>query len=200
MSLFDKPSGGMGVNSRLPGFMNYGPSQPQNMSMAPAADVVGDPNMAALTPLAYTGDNGQVADLANLTPMAYGMSPAGADVMNNLGPVAGGGGAMDGLISKLTDPKFMFGGKNTDGSSQLGAIPTGLGAIQGIAGLYMGMQQYGLAKKQLEEGKRRYDQDYAANKNLTNARLEDRQKARVADGRPGAYESVSSYMAKNGVK
>ena len=41
--------------------------------------------------------------------------------------------------------------------------------------------------------------EYEANKNLTNSRLEDRQRRRVADS-GGRAPDVASYMAKYGVK
>jgi hypothetical protein len=61
---------------------------------------------------------------------------------------------------------------------------------------FMGMQQYGLAKKTLEESKRQYDQNYSAQRQTVNTQLEDRQRARVASN-PGAYQSVSDYMSQN---
>jgi len=73
-----------------------------------------------------------------------------------------------------------------------------LSAIKGITGAYMGMKQYGLARDSFDEGKRRYNQDYAAQKTLTNGNLEDRQRARVASN-GSAYQSVGDYMNKNGV-
>ena len=73
-----------------------------------------------------------------------------------------------------------------------------LSAAQGIGSAYMGMKQYGLAKDSFDEGKRRYNQDYAAQKTLTNGSLEDRQRARVASN-GSAYQSVGDYMQKNGV-
>ncbi len=75
-------------------------------------------------------------------------------------------------------------------------------AISGLSALsnsYMGMKQYGLAKEQFAESKRQYNQNYAAQRTLTNSQLEDRQRARVASN-AGAYESVGSYINRNGVK
>ncbi|NQY56985.1 MAG: hypothetical protein HRT86_10985 [Ilumatobacteraceae bacterium] len=45
--------------------------------------------------------------------------------------------------------KLLFGGMNADGSSQLGAVTGGLGAIAGIGQAVLGYKQYGLAKKEL---------------------------------------------------
>jgi hypothetical protein len=51
----------------------------------------------------------------------------------------------------------------------------------------------------LKESKKQFSQQFGAQKQLTNSRLEDRQKARIASN-PGAYESVGSYMGRYGVK
>lgn len=75
-------------------------------------------------------------------------------------------------------------------------------AISGLSALgtgFLGMKQYGLAKDQFAESKRQYNQNYAAQRTLTNSQLEDRQRARVASN-AGAYESVGSYMNRNGIK
>jgi len=61
------------------------------------------------------------------------------------------------------------------------------------------MKHYGLAVDQLKESKRQYNQNYAAQRTLTNSQLEDRQHARVASN-AGAYESVGSYMNRDGSK
>ena len=74
-----------------------------------------------------------------------------------------------------------------------------LNAAGGLASTYLGMKQYGLAKQTLEENRRQFDLNYAAQRKTTNTRLEDRQRARVASN-PGAYQSVGDYMATNGVK
>lgn len=75
-----------------------------------------------------------------------------------------------------------------------------LGAAQGLGSLFMGMKQYGLSKDILNENKRQYDQNYTAQRDLTNARLEDRQKARIAADPTANYRSVAEYMSKYGVK
>ncbi|MCA9911727.1 MAG: hypothetical protein KC496_00195 [Anaerolineae bacterium] len=75
---------------------------------------------------------------------------------------------------------------------------TALGLAQGIGNAFMGMQQYGLAKKAFEESKRQYNQNYAAQRQTINTALEDRQRARVASN-AGAYQSVGDYMYKNAV-
>lgn len=74
-----------------------------------------------------------------------------------------------------------------------------LGAMQGLGSGYLGMKQYGIAKKTLEEGKRQFNMNWDAQKTTTNAALEDRQRARVASN-GGAYQSVGDYMNQNGVR
>lgn len=74
-----------------------------------------------------------------------------------------------------------------------------LNAAGGLASAFLGMKQYGLAKKTLEENKRQFDMNYAAQRQTTNTRLEDRQRARVASN-ANAYQSVGDYMAVNGIR
>lgn len=92
-----------------------------------------------------------------------------------------------------------FGGKDANGNVTNGWGGTAIGAASGLMSGFMGMQQYGLAKQQFAQQKKEYEQNYAAQRQLTNSQLEDRQRARVASN-PGAYESVGAYMDKNGVK
>lgn len=101
--------------------------------------------------------------------------------LNNVNPVVAGGG---GLFGDL------FGGMSAKDLS------TGMNALTSGAKLLLGMKQYGLAKDQLDENKRRYYQNYNAQRTTTNAQLEDQQRARVASN-PGAYQSVDAYMNKN---
>ena len=94
------------------------------------------------------------------------------------------------------DWSWLTGGKNADGTSFNGMGGLALGALSGLGNLFMGMQNYGLAKDQLKFQKDAYNKNYAAQAKTTNASLEDRQAARVASN-PTAYASVSDYMAKN---
>ena len=70
---------------------------------------------------------------------------------------------------------------------------------QALFGAYMGMKNYGLAKKTFNENKRQFDMNWDAQRTTINSQLEDRQRARVASN-ANAYESVSGYMDKNKVK
>ena len=106
--------------------------------------------------------------------------------------------------SSIARPDFwswdgFTGGTNTDGTKSNGWGGAALGLLQGLGSAYMGMQQYGLAKDQLQFSKDSFNKNYAAQKSMTNATMEDRQRARVASN-PGAYQSVGDYMAQNGIK
>lgn len=124
---------------------------------------------------------------------SYDLAPVAAinplEGMKNVGIP----GVTDGLGGGATGSLFdNFAGKDGWGGTAIG----GLGAL---ASTFLGMKQYGLAKKTLEENKRQFQLNYDAQKQMTNTRLEDRQRARVASN-PGAYQSVGAYMGANGVK
>lgn len=114
----------------------------------------------------------QFADIGGMGANPYGITSGGA---------ADSGGFMSGL-----------GGFMKDYGAPL------LGAAQGLGGLFMGMKQYGLAKDALNAQRKQYEQNYAAQRQMTNAQLEDRQRARVAAS--ASAEDVDSYMARNGIK
>lgn len=87
----------------------------------------------------------------------------------------------------------------SNGQVQQGVLGTMIGGASALTNAYLGMKQYGLAKDTLKFNKEMFAKNFASQKSLTNASLEDRQRARVASN-PGAYESVSAYMDKNGIK
>jgi hypothetical protein len=93
----------------------------------------------------------------------------------------------------------VLGSTDKNGIQQQGWGGLALGAAQGLGSLYLGMQQYQLAKDTLANNKAQFERNFAAQKATTNASLEDRQRARVASN-PGAYQSVGDYMAQNGVR
>lgn len=74
-----------------------------------------------------------------------------------------------------------------------------LGIANSLMGAYLGMQQYGLAKKTLAENKRQFNLNFDAQRSTVNSQLADRQRARVASN-PTAYQSVSDYMGQYGIK
>jgi hypothetical protein len=98
-----------------------------------------------------------------------------------------------------TAPGFMdkmLGYRGPDGTQFNGWGGMALGAASGLMNGFVGMQQMGLFKDQLAQGKRQFDINFGAQQKLTNSRLEDRQRARVA-ANPSAYQSVGDYMNTN---
>ena len=78
----------------------------------------------------------------------------------------------------------------------------GMPALQAATGAFnawMGMKNYGLAKRQLAENQQQFGLNFDAQRTTTNSQLEDRQRARVASN-AGAYQSVGEYMGQNGIK
>lgn len=143
-----------------------------------------DPNMSMVPPVA--GD---------MTP--YGSTPVPAGAFTNIPDPTGSqtGGIANwmrsqGIIGSV-DPKT---GVKTDGYGGLA-----LGAVTGLGSLYLGMQQYNLAKESLANSKAQFERNFANQVKTTNTSLEDRQRARVASN-AGAYQSVGDYMAQNGVR
>ena len=125
-----------------------------------------------------------------------GASTASRFMANN--PMAGMGGG--GVASGPSLMQGMLGYTDeATGMKNNGWGSAALGLIQGLGGAYMGMKQYGLAKEQLQFSKDAFNKNYAAQAQMTNASMEDRQRARVASN-AGAYQSVGDYMAKNGIK
>jgi hypothetical protein len=104
--------------------------------------------------------------------------------------------------AKLSDPSIWDGfmqQKRADGSTTGGYGMAALGLAQGLGSLYLGMQQYQVAKDTLAANKANAERNFNAQRTTTNSQLEDRQRARVA-ANPGAYQSVSDYMDQNRVR
>ena len=121
------------------------------------------------------------------SPLASAPNAGGGGILGNL---TGGNWLKDSGILGSTDAN----GIRTDGWGNLA-----LGATSSLLNGWMGMQQYGLAKNQLKEGQRQFDLNYDAQRRTINSELEDRQRSRVASN-AGAYESVGSYMDRNGIR
>lgn len=114
------------------------------------------------------------------------------------------GGVANNATAAIARPDFFsldgfLGGTNANGTKLNGWGGAALGLLQGLGSAYMGMKQYGLAKEQLQFSKDSFNKNYESQKSMTNASMEDRQRARIA-ANPGAYQSVGVYMAKNGIK
>lgn len=90
----------------------------------------------------------------------------------------------------------MFGGKNTDGSTNPNYAGMALSGIQTGFNIWQGMNQLKMAKDQLNFTKDAFNKNYAAQRQATNTALADRQAARVA-ANPNAYQSVGEYMKQN---
>lgn len=112
-----------------------------------------------------------------------------------------GSPAVNGGMSNGSDWGNIGGVPFFGNANQQGWGGMAMGAIGGLAQGFMGMKQYGLAKKTLEESKRQFQLNYDAQRDSTNTQLEDRQRARVgSNGGQGTYESVGTYMDRNRIK
>lgn len=138
------------------------------------------------------------------TGFNFGLAPEqsqyGADaLMNNIQTPSTNMNNLGGTTpSNWFSKDSIFGGKSADGTQSNGWGGMALGVAQGLGSAYMGMKQYGMAEDALKENKRQFQLNYDAQKKTLNTQLEDRQRARVASN-AGAYESVDSYMKKNGI-
>lgn len=132
-------------------------------------------------------------------------SDTSSDISNllNFGESKGGNG--NGLRFGETSnylPDALKAGSNTGFSwfgdannpAQFGNVVNG---ALGAGKLFMGMQQYGLAKEQLAQSKEQYAKNYAAQKSMTNSALSDRQIARNASG--SGYQDTAGYMSQYGI-
>lgn len=131
-------------------------------------------------------------------PRAMGPAPLLPAALDSDIAAATGIGGRTATGNWFRDSGFL-GGNDEFGNFQQGWGGMAIGGLQAGANLFMGMKQYGLAKKQLAEGRRQFDLNYGAQKQTINTQLEDRQKARVASN-AGAYEATDSYMARNAIK
>lgn len=171
------------------------PQQAQPASWMPAPQQKMWPIATAAGPVAQPGFNYDT-DMAGLMPTStpLGGTPTNVDIMSQIGWNGGGAGAgQRGIMDSFLQQR------NADGTTSGGYGTAALGALQGLGSLYLGMQQYNLAKDSLATSKEQFNRNFAVQKNLTNSQLEDRQRARVASN-AGAYQSVGDYMNQNGVK
>ncbi len=151
-------------------------------------------NVYGMTPM--TGDTyGGWGDMQN------SMNPnfdASSYMQSN--PAIFGAQSGGGMWDSIKNSGF-FNSKNpTTGAMDQGWGGQAMGIASGLMSGYLGMKQYGIAKKTLSENKRQFDANYAVQKNLTNSRLEGRQKARNAASPDGGHMSPADYVQKYGVK
>lgn len=161
------------------------------------------------TPNFSWGENwGNIPQL-NGTP-GYGMPsldvPAANGGITSFGGPAYSAAEISGGVGTANTPfwesdfwKGAFGSTDAQGVKTNGWAGSALGLLQGGLGAFMGMKQYGLAKDALAQSKKQFNLNYAAQKQTTNAALEDRQRARNASN-PGAYQGTDEYMAQYGIK
>lgn len=102
------------------------------------------------------------------------------------GTTTGGTPATPSLMDRI------FGTKDQPG---LGGFA--LGALQAGVGAGLGWKQYGLAEKTLAENRRQFELNYDAQRKLTNAQLEDRQRRRNEEN-PNT-ENYVTYMGRYGI-
>ena len=110
------------------------------------------------------------------------------------------------LTGETIDPDVLkaFNNKKVLGDmSNFSKGVAGLQTLGSVMGAWNGYQQNKIAKKQLAFQKDSFNKQYAAQRNLTNSQLEDRQRNRVYQneqtGRTGTI-SVAEYMDKYGIK
>lgn len=152
-------------------------------------------NMNWGKPNPLLGSAGQSDYMSTLFPTTAGLDMGGGDS----GAGMGGGGGWGAGLNQWLNQSGMLGSTDANGIKSQGWGGMAMGAAQSLGNLWMGMKQYGLAKDTFNENKRQFGLNYDAQKKSTNSRLEDRQIARVASN-PGAYQSVSDYMKKNGIQ
>jgi hypothetical protein len=141
-----------------------------------------DPNQFAPSVGASLGYGGYASPVAGTGPIGNSAPPV------QVGP-----------ITQWLRDNGVIGYKAKDGTEQQGWGGLALGAATGLGQLYLGMQQYNLAKEALANSKSQFERNFANQVKTTNTNLEDRQRARVASN-AGAYQSVGDYMAQNGVR
>lgn len=178
--------------------LNFGnAAQAAPMQIAPdAMELFNTPGTTFNTPVTDAVNNPYLGGMTGLPADSPFSMPESPSLLESLkgwipGVVESLKGYIPGGFLDSTDTKT---GIKTQGWSS-----PALGAVAGLGNAYMGMQQLNLAKETLANNKRQFDMNYGAQRTTTNARLEDRQRARVNGSAPGTYESVGDYMNKHRV-
>jgi hypothetical protein len=113
----------------------------------------------------------------------------------------GGNGLNVGSAAPTAMPTWSqraFGGTDEQGMKTGGYAMPAIQAVSGAANAFLGMKQYGIAKKTLKENKRQFNLNYGNQVKMTNTQMRDRQRARVSSS-PNEYQSVDEYMKQNQV-
>jgi len=135
----------------------------------------------------------------DIPQMNYGMNAINTGSNQNIGMQGMdfgnimGGGQQPQMNNGIFSQASMFGGKNSTGW-----MNPMLGAAQSGVQLWQGMQQLDMAREQMAFQKEAFAKNWANQVQTANTRMADRQNARTS-ANPYAYESTSSYMAKNKV-
>lgn len=149
-------------------------------------------------PLVANPRTGAMEPMADIRAMLDGRMEDFRDVANsqlgtNLLPPSGA------QAPEFTRMQNLFGGTAADGTRTMGAVPSLLQGGAALGNLYMGMQNYGLAKDSLKESRRQFDMNYGNQRDATNTYMEDRQRARNAAS-PGQQLSTAEYMERNRIR
>ncbi|WP_312926641.1 hypothetical protein [Pseudescherichia sp.] len=110
--------------------------------------------------------------------------------------ISGTGTTGTGSGFDLSSLSSLFGGKSADGSQSTGLLSGGLGALQGLANMYLGFQSYGLAKDQLAAQQQAYKTNLANSVQSYNTSLEDKIRGRTSNY-DGKEADVQSYLASH---
>ena len=163
--------------------------------------------------LSYGTDNGVSESLARWgwTPKTqFGAGSVGANglsdsantinLLQTFDPNAVGKQMVDG---KLIAPETLswdsaFGYTDANGTSIAGWGTQGLGAASSLMGIYGGMEQLNLAKKNYALQKQAFEQNYNANRTAYNSAVANQWGRAHANGQTTMSES--DYMAKYGLK
>jgi hypothetical protein len=130
--------------------------------------------------LGGSGSWGGASSASDLDPSSFGMT---AQNSQGLGDLMGGQSMFDRLGLGMN----------------VGTLNMGLDGLKSIAGLYMGMKQLGLAKKQLGFMRNSANANLANSTQSYNTTLADREKARgVVEGL--TPDQVNAYVAQNSLK
>lgn len=177
----------------------YDPSQFQFLGAAqPAVPPWINPSPAV--PMMPMGNDRAMptAPIAGLTSADRGFMYGNDGYGSGMGDPSSGGPGMWGSFQQWMKDSGMLGSTDANGIKTDGWGGMALGGASALSNLYMGMQQYKLAKDQLAFGKEAFGKNFEAQRKSTNTALQDRQAARVASNSTG-YQSVGDYMKQNGV-
>jgi hypothetical protein len=129
---------------------------------------------------------------------AYAGSPVG--IQQGPQTAVGGPGANAGNFNFdwLSGGLGKVGGALSGSTGKYGLAPTLMSGILGAGNIWMGMKQYGLAKKQLKFGREAFNRQMENQAKTTNAALLGQAEARYASNK-NAYAEPSAWMDKHAV-